>query len=307
MIEESKVAEAGVVVSQEQWLHQFSLRPCHISLASCQVQPHSDPASLVELELGISLSVGVSIESVIDGVIKKFNDADDINQASEIGNTNYGSQEKANPKEGVVRGKYREEKTGKVGLAKVRLDAEALIEKKSDIVASRRSGRSLDKISYMDLDSNIWEIGMGEEVDLDEEVDTDKEFNVNEDVFSESSSEDSLRKGSIVKAGTVIGDDMKSLKKKVYKKSKEPRNVKGESKAHVCRECNMLVPKGLMSAHRNFYHWVEQPQVCWEGNCHGKRLAGAKSLQMHMQRVHNGEKPFQCSECDKKFGRMILL
>ena len=308
VIEEAKVEEAGVVVvvTQEEWLHQLSLRPCHVSLASCQVQPHTDPASPVELDLDLSQRVLGNIESVIDGVIKKVKGIEDINRASKVGNKNYGSQEKIEPKEEVVRGKDREDKTDKGRLAQAGLDADTLMEKGNEVV-SRRSGRSLERISYMDLDSNIWEIGMGEVVEVDEEIDTDEEVDRDEEVFSEGSSEDSNRKESIVQAVVMIGDDSQGLKRKVTRKTKEPRKGKGGRKVGVCRECSMVVPKGLMSTHRDFYHWVEQPQVCWEGNCHGKRLEGAKSLQMHMQVVHNGEKPFQCSECDKKFGSSMLL
>ena len=134
-----------------------------------------------------------------------------------------------------------------------------------------------------------------------------KKVKLDEDVFSEGSSEDSNRKESIVQAVVMISDKSKSLKRKVSRKRNKTSKIEGERGARECRECIMVVPKGLMSTHRDFYHWVEQPQVCWEGNCHGKRLAGAKSLQIHMQVVHSGEKPFQCSECDKKFGNSMLL
>ena len=166
VMEEGKVEEAGVEVTQEKWLHQLSPRPCRVSLASCKVQPHTDTASLVELDLDLPQRVVGSIESVIDGVIKKFKEVEDINRASKGGNNNYGSQEEIYPQEEVVRGKDREDKTDKGRLKQAGLDP--LIEKRSE-VNSMRSRRSLERISYMDLDSNIWEIGMGKVADIDEE------------------------------------------------------------------------------------------------------------------------------------------
>ncbi|XP_053677687.1 zinc finger protein 850-like [Anopheles nili] len=75
-----------------------------------------------------------------------------------------------------------------------------------------------------------------------------------------------------------------------------------EKKEYVCDVCgDSFGAKGLLKRHRRALHSTE---LLFECKLCGKKFAVSEKLKIH-QRVHTGERPFECSYCHRTFSHFI--
>ncbi|XP_020338086.2 oocyte zinc finger protein XlCOF6-like [Oncorhynchus kisutch] len=90
---------------------------------------------------------------------------------------------------------------------------------------------------------------------------------------------------------------------KTFKCHKQAHKFKlsGERAAYPCSECGNTFSRSCdVMSHVRRVHNKERPFQC---SCCGKRFFQKNSLTIHM-RMHTGEKPYHCSECGQSFSQM---